>query len=732
MSKINLRAFLPLCMAGASVAALPAAAQTTDQPSAEKFTISPGGVDMRTGRYVFEQTDLSVGEDSETGGLALTRLPTASVLGHKDPFGNLSHNWDIMLIEKNVNLLQNDFNDGSGSDAHVQVVFGARSETFMRQSNQERFEQVSRAGRAQLIYVPAVGSVPGFYTMFAADGTEIVFRPYEGISECSTYKCVYASNINFPDGTQINLAYDTSSNRQLRRITSSKGYAILLEYNASLSPRLVSRACTLNIAIKAAPSSSSCPTNEDALATVNYTYTGYSTPNAPLVPAHRLASFTNAEGATYSYSYALVNGYTEMKFFKPGIATPWLTNTLGITYNPDIEGGEETVKKQVFGDGRKFDYYYNDVPASGNLNSFASGIAGGRYVDSLNNETQVNFGILRKPVPVMPTETPPCREDYIAGSRIETITRSYDAYNDQLGVWVEVVIPVANAIVPIGGTTWTGPGCATSVVSPGIVAGLYFPQLQFGDEIFQVTPGPVEVIDPLGRVWKNHYCDPNTEAGLPANQFHRCLVTTLQWSTDPDGKRTEYWIPWSTRNVHKVTEKAKSGSGLPDTVTSATYDCTKPVLCAKPTSKTDAKGNVTNYVYDQTHGGLLKETAPAVGGVSPEKRYEYVSRKAWVRNADNTGYAQSTNDHVLLSKEEYCITSAAVNGDCAAGPSDEVVTVYEYGPSSGPNNLLLRGIAVTAQNAEGQMETLRTCYGYDNFGRRISETKPLANLAICP
>lgn len=723
-------AVVTFCCAVTTVVAFPAMAQTTDQPSAEKFTISPGGVDMRTGRYVFEQTDLSVGDDSETGGLALTRLPTASVLGHHDPFGNLSHNWDIMLIEKNVNLLQNDFNDGSGSDLHVQVVFGARSETFMKQSNQERFEQVSRAGRAQLVYVPAAGSVPGFYTMFAADGTEIVFRPHEGVSECSTYKCVYASNINFPDGTQITLTYENSSVKQLRRISSSKGYAILLEYGGSQISRLVSRACAINTTIKAAPATNVCPTNGDALATVNYTYTGFSPPNAPLAPTSRLASFTNAESATYSYTYALVNGNTEMKFFKPGLASPWLTNTLGINYNPEIEGVEETVIKQTFGDGQKFDYYYNEVPASGNTNSFVGGIAGGRYVDNLNNETQVNFGIIRKPAPVMPTDPPPCREEYIAGTRTVAIV-SYtfsiagngDIVANEHTQWAEV---------PIGGVSWVGPGCAATAGSPSFSSGLYYPQLQFGDEIFQVTPGPVEVIDPLGRVWKNHYCDPNTEAGLPISQRHRCLVTTLQWSTDPDGKRTDYQIPWSTRNVHKVTEKAKTGSGLPDIVTSATYDCLKPVLCAKPTSKTDAKGNVTTYDYDQTHGGLLKETAPAVNGVSPEKRYEYTSRKAWVRTADNTGYVQSTTDHVLLFKEEYCITSAAVNGVCAAGPSDEVVTVYEYGSDSGPNNLLLRGIAVTAQNGQGQMETLRTCYGYDSFGRRISETKPLANLSVCP
>ena len=68
---------------------------------------------------------------------------------------------------------------------------------------------------------------------------------------------------------------------------------------------------------------------------------------------------------------------------------------------------------------------------------------------------------------------------------------------------------------------------------------------------------------------------------------------------------------------------------------------------------------------------------------------------------------------------------------CAAGALDEVRTAYDYGPNSGPNNLLPRGQAVTAE-AGGQLVTHRTCYGYDARGRRISETQPNANLSTCP
>jgi YD repeat-containing protein len=56
-----------------------------------------------------------------------------------------------------------------------------------------------------------------------------------------------------------------------------------------------------------------------------------------------------------------------------------------------------------------------------------------------------------------------------------------------------------------------------------------------------------------------------------------------------------------------------------------------------------------------------------------------------------------------------------------------VVTAFDYGPNAGPNSLLLRGMAVTSGGV-----TLRTCYGYDQEGRKISETAPNANLTSCP
>jgi YD repeat-containing protein len=80
----------------------------------------------------------------------------------------------------------------------------------------------------------------------------------------------------------------------------------------------------------------------------------------------------------------------------------------------------------------------------------------------------------------------------------------------------------------------------------------------------------------------------------------------------------------------------------------------------------------------------------------------------------------------LLSEERFCRTGAATAAGGCEIAGDEQVTRYEYGSTTGVNNLLLRGVV---RDATGL--SLRTCYGYDRYGNRISETTPNANLSTC-
>ena len=200
--------------------------------------------------------------------------------------------------------------------------------------------------------------------------------------------------------------------------------------------------------------------------------------------------------------------------------------------------------------------------------------------------------------------------------------------------------------------------------------------------------------------------------------------------TYPEGNRDHY--DYDARgNVLAKTSYPKPGAGLANIVVQASYpgSCANPKTCNRPTSAIDANGNQTDFTYDPAHGGILTKTGPAdSGGVRPQTRYEYAQYYAWMKNASGT-YAQASNPVWKLARERYCRTTAASGSSCSGGSADEVVIdyIYDSGNASKGSNLVLKGVAVTA---DGQ--THRTCYGYDIWARKISETKPNANLSSCP
>lgn len=618
---------------------------------ADHFAIAPGGVDMRTGRYVYNETDLSVG--AEDGRLALTRTMTEGVLGHGNPFGNLSHNWDIMIVERRINI--SDPNNPNGLDYRINVHFGGRSQTFEGTQNAIGYTLKSQgSGWASLAFSGDKASADVVYTFTATDGTVAVFRPL-GYGDCSSsiYRCAYVSDITEPDGTRLTFDYAASGAAsggavQLRRVTSSRGYALLLEGTGNL----VSKACVINLALTTAPANGLCPST--ALATATYAYD---------LSGSRLVSATGPDNAVSTFTYSGSGSTFTMGFVRPGETAPWLVNTVHLT--PDEYGVmQESITGQNFADGSSYSYAFDMTPLVNGISS----IAGGGYQDALGH-----------------------------GSRV-----SYD--------W-----PLLHGDDPYN---CTQPPCSQPAPDS-------FPTN------YQLTPGPVAVQDALGHTTTFDYCDPGPMQGLPSYEVNRCVVIPLQSFTDAEGARTELQYD-GLRNVTRVTRHARPGSAMPDIVTSATYDVTHPKSAAKPLTRTDANGNTTTYSYAPEHGGLLTETGPLVNGISPQTRHEYAQRYAWIANGSG-GYVQAATPIWVMTATSLCRTSAATGNPSApcATAGDEVRTAYDYGPDSGPNNLLLRGQTVTATD-NGVTTTLRTCYGYDALGRRISETQPNANLASCP
>lgn len=349
-----------------------ALADTTLSPPAEKFAVSPGGVDMRSGRYVYNQTDLAIGGDS---GLTFTRSLPQPVAGHSNPFANFSHNWDILLTEKRVDIQGGDFRNGMGNDYQIEISFGGLTQTFRANSTATIFDHTSRSGFAQLTFTGDKSSSSVVYTYRSGDGTEAVFRQLGTATnaDCSTIlRCAYVSQVTRADGTRLTFEYDNLGGRnatRLRSVTSTRGYALLLEY----SGMLVTKTCVLNLAVTVKPTDNVCPSG------ASHASYGYDAAAGDT----RLASATDPAGAVWGF----VNTASTIGFLNPDETTPWLVNHF---YGRGDDDGLVTqiMTSQNFADGTSYAYAFGESPF---VEGHVAQIAGGSFTNARNETATLAF-----------------------------------------------------------------------------------------------------------------------------------------------------------------------------------------------------------------------------------------------------------------------------------------------------------------------------------------------------
>jgi RHS repeat-associated protein len=403
------RGLVPAFALAASAFAAAAGAQAPlAKVPAETLAIAPTGVDMRTGRFAHQETDLSIGGEGETGGLALTRIAAANVPGHLNPFGNFSSNWDVMVVEARVDLAQ--AGTVAGSDYRITVHFGGRTQTFTGLNGWSGVVPASRTGNALMSASGLLADAGTVYTFTASDGTVVTFRPI-GSADCSDgLRCAFVSSIVYPDGTRLafDYAYDSSraGNRaRLKSVTSSRGYALLFEGAGSL----VSKACPLNLAQAVLPADGLCPASAPAAL---YGYAGT-----------RLASATVSGRGTSAYTYD--DTAHTMGFVKPGQTLPWMVTTLG-TFLDEMGVEETIVLNQARVDGQTYAYtWFSRAPKQG----LPPVLAGGRYVNATGQTLIVRYGHPETPPP--PCSTHPCPVRKIEDLVYQTTTGP-DLISDEL------------------------------------------------------------------------------------------------------------------------------------------------------------------------------------------------------------------------------------------------------------------------------------------------------------
>lgn len=172
--------------------------------------------------------------------------------------------------------------------------------------------------------------------------------------------------------------------------------------------------------------------------------------------------------------------------------------------------------------------------------------------------------------------------------------------------------------------------------------------------------------------------------------------------TQPEGNKITFGYD-ARGNVTTTTRKAKPGSGLADTITSASFSasCSNSLTCNQPIWTRDAKGNQTDYSYDAAHGGLLTVTEPAdADGIRPQTRYSYTQ----------------TSGVYLLTGISNCATTSS-----CVGTADETKTTIAYNSNLLPSS-------VTNASGNGSVSAI-TAATYDAVGNIRTVDGPLSGAA---
>jgi hypothetical protein len=239
---------------------------------------------------------------------------------------------------------------------------------------------------------------------------------------------------------------------------------------------------------------------------------------------------------------------------------------------------------------------------------------------------------------------------------------------------------------------------------------------------------PTKIIDASGKATSYHW----KGSVIPDPNYDQTLQGPYLTEADfPEGNKylAEYQGPFNL--ISKATSVAKLGSSLANRVETWGYgSCLSPGTyqnCGKPIWKKDANGNQTDFSFT-SFGGTISEMRPApnLGAARPLKLYSYVQKSAFILNGG--GLLVSTGSPIWLpATETTCQTVAGSSSPVCDTSAPQAVTTYQYGADGTADNLLLRGAAIASGGV-----TKRSCYTYDSFSRKISETSPSANLAVCP
>lgn len=623
-------------------------------------SVSPKGVNFQTGRFSYNKTDISIGP------LSLVRSwADASHYRRVSTFGNSTVNISF---------------DGGWSHNYAQgVTYNSIGNYFSVFADSKRYK-FSQGGGGELYSQDksALGA------LLQSTSTQYILTSQSGAVYFFAKKTFSSGSIpdgvinmvEYPDGSRINYGYRENSSSiasfQIHSIISNRGYAIIIDYNASGNIQTI---CGFNTVVQFVSNTSTC-----AGATLKTSY-GYSPDGSALMsvtdPLGRVTQFIGYGGGPLCVTLPnssiceIQNVYGTLPTdpFFPG------TNIQPAVAGPDMVRIQTTANGDVW----RYDYELGENPQD---------------------------------VPII-TGRPRYTQSRMAGPEGQSATLDYDR-----GVLVDLNTSATILNFKYPQQVFTGQ--IQNSLSPVVF------------DYHAVTPALVTSFegnreyyfyDARGNVtfrlsWPKGAAPP-TSAATGGPLISTTDVDLARCCILPDFPAI---VPGGLIFGQAFLPSFPAGSLFPTGCGAGPADAKR---CDKPVNRTDERGNVTDYTYDPAHGGVLTETASAVNGIRPQTRYVYAQRYAWIKNSSGA-FVQATTPIWVLTQKSYCKAGAAAGAGCAVA-GDEVKTAYDYGPDSGPNNLLLRGTIVDAGGLN-----LRTCYSYDWRGNKVSETSPRSGLAVCP
>lgn len=671
----------------------------------ETAVVSPGGVDMASGRYAEESTDLSMGSDAN-GGITFTR--------HNEKNKPFRSNWHYFLKRDCKRA------PGSAPTDPCTIVWSIESRAISKSYLEDPPGIFSEQGLPSPGYTKLeyIGGGTSAYRFTANDGTIYQFES-GGQNTGNTW----VSSITRKDGVIYTLTYDSNGDsedttRRLRRVRSNTGYELILEYTGNGSDK-ISKACVINTTVTTPPSGNTCPLNNPDVRTATYTYTG---------TTFRLASITDPLGKVWTITNQFSTAPFTQSYFKPGMGTPWLINTMtpvNIGYG---------VSQQQFADGRTIVYSYenyentSDPPVPG-----LETMRGAGWTENSTSTTALIWDSFQQctecPQFISPAPV------HITDPLGRTTTLDFWAGRFQPHGWlVSKTLPSGRTEYFAYGTQgqltqrrWVAP---TNTADPALTTSFtYDCTVNFN------CVKPVTMTDPRGAVTTYSYSgthgliltetlpDPDGAGPLPAPQkrySYQQFQGRYKNSSGAFVNGTPVWLLTEISECRTGTAPSCVGTDN-ETRTAFSYPSSGTANNLLPISKTIAAGDgsptaTTTWTYD-VNGDKVTEDGPLLSPALDISRWRYDAKRRVTAtmgpDPDGAGSAVpvatiSTYDDAgrLIKVENGTVPNQATNWNTFT-LLDSEETTYDA---------LDRKIKVVRKEAGGTIRAV-TQYSYDQFGR---------------